>query len=187
MICEAPVSGLSRLMRQTLIALTAFFTACAAGQDGLDALHADIVSDYPTVSHVSVAAAPLTSDTIFLDIREPEEFAVSHIPGAVRVSMDAGPADVLAMLGDVSGKRVVAYCSVGRRSSIFAEIMQDTLLSEGAASVANLEGGVFGWHAQSRPLENEKGRTDVVHPYDEIWKRYVPRQDAVSYTPVELR
>ncbi len=176
-------------MRQMLavFGMLGMLTACSSGQDGLDALHADIVSDYPTVAHVSADAAPLAPDTIFLDIRNPEEFAVSHIPGAVRVSINAEPADVLAQLGDVSGKRVVAYCSVGRRSSIFAQEMQDALLVEGAASVANLEGGVFGWHAQSLPLENEKGRTDVVHPYDEIWKRYVPRQDAVSYTPIPAR
>ena len=175
-------------MKNLVFALAAIvLSACASGQDGLDALHADIASDYPSVAHVSADPSPLSADTIFLDIREPAEFAVSHIPGAVRVPMDAAPADVIARLGDLSGKRVVAYCSVGRRSSIFAESVQDALLGEGAASVANLEGGVFGWHAQSLPLENEKGRTDVVHPYDEIWKRYVPRQDAVSYTPIPAR
>ena len=174
-------------MKRLFIPVLLSLAACAAGQDGLDALHADIAPDYPSVAHVSADATPLASDTLFLDIRESEEFAVSHIPGAVRVAMNAAPADVLAQLGDVTGKRVVAYCSVGRRSSIFAQDMQDALLGEGAASVANLEGGVFGWHAQSLPLENEKGRTDVVHPYDEIWKRYVPRQDAVSYTPIPAR
>ena len=85
-------------------------------------------------------------------------------------------------MGDVSGKDIVAYCSVGRRSSIFAKDMQEALKAEGAVSVANLEGGVFGWHADRRALENENGATDLVHPYDEIWKRYVPRQDAVSYS-----
>lgn len=155
--------------------------ACASGQDGLDALHADIVSDYPSVSHVSADAV---GDALFLDIREPDEFAVSRIPGAVRVPPDASEAEVLARLGDVSGRRIVAYCSVGRRSSVFARAMQDALVAEGAVSVSNLEGGVFGWHADRRPLENADGATDAVHPYDEIWKRYVPRQDAVSYRPV---
>jgi rhodanese-related sulfurtransferase len=173
-----------RNARQAVVgSFLTLLTACASGQDGLDALHADIVSDYPSVSHVSADALP-AGDVLFLDIRDPEEFAVSHIPGAVRVSLGTSPEDVMARLGDVSGKEIVAYCSVGRRSSIFAKDMQDALAAEGAMSVVNLEGGLFGWHAERRALENETGQTtDVVHPYDEIWKRYVPRQDAVSYTP----
>ena len=167
--------------RIALITAFAALTACASGQEGLDALHADIVADYPSVSHVNAEALP-NGDVLFLDIRDPEEYAVSHIPGAIRVSFGASPDEVMAAVGDVSGKEIVAYCSVGRRSSIFAKDMQDTLKASGAVSVANLEGGVFGWHADHRALEDARGATDLVHPYDEIWKRYVPRQGAVSYS-----
>ena len=167
---------------RALIVAALLLGACAGGERGLDALHADIRDDYPGVAHVQASAVP--DGAVLLDIREPEEFAVSRLPGAVRVDMDAGAADVLARIGDVGGRDVVVYCSVGRRSSIFAQAVQDELLASGAASVRNLEGGVFRWHAERRPLENAKGRTDAVHPYDEIWRRYVPRQDGVSYAPL---
>ena len=178
-----PFSSIRRGLLSGLVAATFALAACAGGEDGLDTLHADIVSDYPGVSHIDSEALAALERPVILDIRDPAEFAVSHIPGAVRVGLDEDAADVLARL-DVQGRPVVAYCSVGRRSSIFAQAMQDALLAQGATSVANLQGGVFSWHAREMPLENAAGRTDVVHPYDEIWKRYVPRQDAVSYTPV---
>lgn len=159
--------------------------ACVSGADGLSTLHADIVSDYETVSHISSDQLnPQNADAvIILDIREPEEFAVSHIPGAIQIDPSINEADLLTRIPDLNGRNVVVYCSVGRRSSIFAERMQDTLVANGATSVTNLEEGIFGWHAEKRALVDADGVTDVVHPYDEIWKRYVPRQDKTAYVP----
>ena len=54
----------------------------------------------------------------------------------------------------------------------------------GAASVSNLENGIFGWHNENRELVDAKGATDAVHPYDAIWKRYVQRKDKARYTPL---
>ena len=54
----------------------------------------------------------------------------------------------------------------------------------GAASVSNLENGIFGWHNERRELEDAGGKTDVVHPYDATWKRYVQRKGKASYTPL---
>ena len=165
-----------------IFAAALLLVACAGGERGLDALHADIRADYPGVAHVQADTVP--NGAVVLDIRDPAEFAVSRLPGALRVDVDASTAEVLARAGDLSGRDVVVYCSVGRRSSIFAQRVQADLLASGAVSVSNLQGGIFRWHAQRRPLENARGRTDAVHPYDEIWRRYVPREDGVSYTPL---
>lgn len=159
--------------------------ACASGQEGLDKLHADIVADYPAVAHLPAEA--LTPDRrnqmLLLDIREPDEFAVSHLPGAVQIDPSISSDDLLAQLGDISDKDIVVYCSVGRRSSDFANRMQSKLIARGAVSVANLENGVFGWHDEQRELTDAEGPTDAVHPYDEIWKRYVSRKERARYTP----
>lgn len=161
------------------------FSACAVGQEGLSEIHADIVGDYPTVSHVT--ADDLTTiraeNILLLDIREPEEFAVSHLPGAVQIDLDISETALLDRIGDIQDKEVVVYCSVGRRSSIFAERMTAALESKGATSVSNLESGVFGWHNERRVLTDAKGETDVVHPYDEVWKRYVVRAEKARYSP----
>jgi 3-mercaptopyruvate sulfurtransferase SseA len=50
-----------------------------------------------------------------LDVRTPEEFAVSHLTGARLVSPDSKVVDVLATLD--RQRPVVVYCSVGYRSS----------------------------------------------------------------------
>ena len=157
--------------------------ACAGGSDGLDALHADIAADYPAVAHVSAGEVAAMDDVVLLDIRDPAEFAVSRLPGAVRVGLDDAPETVLARLPDLEGRRVVAYCSVGRRSSIFAQRMEAALREAGASSVSNMEGGVFRWHGDKRPLVDDSGATDAVHPYDEIWKRYVVRKEGTAYVP----
>ena len=168
------------------IALTSsLLIGCAAGDEGLAAIHADIVSDYESVAHVSPEdyLKRDTSNILLLDIREPEEYAVSHIPGAVRVDPSASVETTLTQIGDVTGKDIIVYCSVGRRSSNFAAREQIALIKMGAASVSNLENGIFGWHNARRELEDAAGKTDVVHPYDAIWKRYVRRRDKAVYVP----
>ena len=167
------------------IALTSsLLIGCAAGDEGLDAIQADIISDHKSVAQLSAEdyLELDRSDILLMDIREPEEYAVSRLPGAVRVNPNASAATLIHM-GDVTGKKIIVYCSVGRRSSIFAEREQTALMKMGAASVSNLKHGIFGWHNERRELMDANGETDAVHPYNGIWKRYVRRKDKARYTP----
>lgn len=158
--------------------------ACSGGDAGLTDIHRAIVSDLPAVSHITADELDLNiSDLLLLDIREPDEYAVSRLPGAVWVSPDISSESALIQIGDVSGKQVVVYCSVGRRSSEFADRLQGDLRARGAVKVSNLENGIFGWHNETRDLVDAEGQTDLVHPYNEIWKRYVSRQEKARYTP----
>jgi rhodanese-related sulfurtransferase len=170
------------------IAISAsLFSACTGGETGLDRVHADIVSDHATVEHLSSDAfAKLETDNLLiLDIREPEEYAVSRIPGAIWVSPNATSEMAAIQIGDATDKDIIVYCSVGQRSSLFAERVQADMLANGATSVSNLERGIFGWHNESRPLVDANGSTDAVHPYDAIWKRYVERQENARYAPLQ--
>ena len=169
-----------------IAAAASVLSACTAGEDGLEAVHADIVSDHSSVAQISPDAFLKLdpSNTILLDIRDPEEYAVSRLPGAIWVTPGASAETALIQMGDVTGKKIIVYCSVGRRSSIFAEREQDALLEMGATSVANLEQGIFGWHNESRALVDAGGVTDAVHPYDAVWKRYVERGEKARYTPI---
>ena len=169
-----------------IAATSSLLSACAAGEDGLDAIHADIVTDHSAVAQLSPEDYLKldTSNIILLDIREPKEYAVSRLPGAVWVNPSASAETALLQMGDVRGKQIVVYCSVGRRSSIFAEREQEALLKMGATSVVNLERGIFGWHNEERALVDANGTTDAVHPYDAIWKRYVERDEKTRFTPV---
>ena len=125
--------------------------------------------DVPTVSTASLASAMASGGApLLLDAREPAEYAVSHIPGALRVDPGArGPAldSVLAALP--AGREVVVYCSVGYRSAALAERLREA----GASRVSNLEGSIFRWANEGRPLEGEAAARGLVHPYSETWGR----------------
>lgn len=95
-----------------------------------------------------------------LDAREPAEYAVSHLPGAIQVAPDAQAAQLKGRV-DFS-KPLVVYCSVGYRSSILAR----RLTAAGAKQVVNLEGSIFKWANEARPLVHGDAATHKVHPYN---------------------
>ena len=71
---------------------------------------------------------------------------------------------------------IVAYCSVGYRSSVFAERLQRA----GYLNVRQLDGGIFQWANEGRPLAGGK----VVHPYNARWGRYLHSELRVAVAPV---
>ena len=150
----------------------------------LNALHQGIISDYSQVSHISAEAFDRqnTDDIILLDIREADEFAISHIAGAQRIDPEVSTESLLTQLPrDLTDKTIIVYCSVGRRSTALAARAQTHLLVKGAADIVNLEGGIFGWHNEKRPLISASGSTDYIHPYNEYWNRWVKRKDKARY------
>lgn len=105
---------------------------------------------------------------VLLDVREADEFAVSHLPGAIRIDPDASLAQLRRTVGTLAPKTtVVFYCAVGSRSSRLAKRVIKNLLANGAESVVNLRGGIFAWHKAGFLAVNADGPTTEVHPYDE--------------------
>ena len=130
-----------------------------------------ITSDYPNVLSISTdsLAERLSGDAaprpVLLDARSPEEYAVSHLPGAHRVdpAADAYPSlDTLA-----ADTPLVVYCSVGYRSAGVAQALRD----QGFTNVANLKGSIFRWANEGRPVYRDGQRVATVHPYDATWGR----------------
>lgn len=98
---------------------------------------------------------------MLLDVRTEDEFKVSHLPNAVREV----PPEAIA-----SGRPVVAYCSIGWRS---AEAVR-RLVQAGHANVFNLEGSIFAWASEGRPLELHGQAVHKVHPFDSKWGKLLP-------------
>ena len=102
---------------------------------------------------------------VLLDVRTPEEWNVSHLPGARRVEPDASAAS--AAMGLSKETPIVTYCAVGYRSGEMA----DRLRAAGFANVRNLEGSIFQWANEHRPLMHDDERVSQVHPYNTFWGR----------------
>lgn len=155
----------------------------------LRAVERDIERAFPDVSQLHPETLALwrahgSRRLILVDVRGPEEFAVSRIEGAVRIDPGAASADVLAQLGDrASGADIVLYCSVGQRSSSLARRAQRDLIAQGAQGVHNLRGGLFAWRNAERPIVDGAGPTERVHPYDETWGRLLKRPGDAAYFP----
>lgn len=130
---------------------------------------------YDDIPHEPAQAASGRAGTFLLvDVREAEEYAVSHIAGAVRIDPDASAEEAMAVIAPLrAGRPVLFYCSVGVRSSELAERTQQALAAEGAQSV-NLKGGIFRWASLGLPIENAKGPTRLVHGYDRLWGKLAP-------------
>jgi rhodanese-related sulfurtransferase len=146
-----------------LILLILSLAACE--QDGLNwpDVNAEIQEKFPKVERISVSELKTKDlqDVILVDVRKKEEFAVSHIPGAVNLE---DPFDI-AELASQSDKGVVVYCSVGYRSAAVVHELNNL----GITNATNLEGSIFEWANEDLPLVNKSGSTRDVHPYDEYW------------------
>lgn len=106
-----------------------------------------------------------TSGVLLLDAREPKEFAVSHLTGALHVGYD--DFKLTAMPDSLAKDRpIVVYCSVGYRSEKVAE----QLRAAGYSQVSNLYGGIFEWVNQGNPVVDSRGSvTQRVHAYSRTW------------------
>jgi rhodanese-related sulfurtransferase len=112
---------------------------------------------------------------VLFDVREPAEFVQSHIAGALRVPPDAPAAAVLAEhRARMAGATVVLYCAVGWRSGVMLQGIRQAAAEAPAASLLNLRGGIFRWHAERRPLEFGPGASGV-HQFDAAWGRLLQR------------
>ncbi len=128
-----------------------------------------IHSDFPDVTRITPEelAAKLESrdgpKPLLLDVREPEEYAVSHLPGAIRVQPGSDASEALASIPKDTS--IVTYCSVGYRSS---ELVK-RLMEQGFVNVVNLEGSIFEWANKGYPVERDGAVVEQVHPYDAEW------------------
>ncbi|NJL45165.1 MAG: rhodanese-like domain-containing protein [Leptolyngbyaceae cyanobacterium SM2_3_12] len=96
-----------------------------------------------------------------LDVRKAEEFAISHLPQA----RHAPNVNAVLALGLPKHQPMVAYCSVGYRSARLVEQLQ----AQGFTQVHNLEGSLFQWVNEGRPVVREGQPVAVVHPYNSVW------------------
>jgi len=150
----------------------------------LEKTHSKILDKFEGVEHLnSNDLLQLDSgEYVIFDVREQDEFEVSHIENAIRVSPDIDADAFLQEHADtISNKMVVLYCSVGVRSSILASKILNSSSTPINSKVYNLQNGIFGWHNQQLSLMQKDQPTDYVHPYNFFWKSMINRKDKTRY------
>jgi rhodanese-related sulfurtransferase len=147
--------------------LLAIFLCLVACTPEWDSVKATIRRKFPEVHQVTTSqladqlAATNKSKPVLLDVRTEAEYAVSQLSDACRIDPDSSAAQV-NMNKDTP---IVTYCSVGYRSSAFAQ----KLKSAGYTNVSNLEGSIFQWANEGRPIVSADGPAKKVHPYNARW------------------
>jgi sulfur-carrier protein adenylyltransferase/sulfurtransferase len=95
----------------------------------------------------AVALRHTTGDAVFLDVRDPQEYNLGKIPGAVTISRGNLEKNVEGQVP--REKTVVVYCANGNRSAFAAE----TLREMGYGTVRSLREGFSGWVAEGGEVE----------------------------------
>ncbi len=146
-----------------LVLLVLVLPACQGDTLNWDQVNAEIQQKFPDIKQISIDElnAKDNKNILLIDVREDNEYAVSHIPGAININNPK----TIAKLAVQSSKDVIVYCSVGYRSAIMAKELENL----GITNVANLKGSLFAWANDGLPLVNQSGSTREVHPYDEHW------------------
>ena len=112
----------------------------------------DLVSAAKTHVHeitVDAAEAAIRDADVLIDVREADEFAAGHIPGAINV-----PRGVLEFKlsstpeMDARDLRVVLYCKTSGRAALAARAMHDM----GYLQVQSIAGGFDAWVAAGKPV-----------------------------------
>jgi len=129
-------------------------------------MYAGYKKDFPNVRDLSPQQAMelLNRDKlVFVDIRKPEEMAVSMLPGAVSEQY------FLNHPNQYKDKTIVAYCTISYRSGVFAR----DLAKEGIA-VLNLRAGILAWTLEGGKVYDKSGKVvKRVHVYGDKWD-YAP-------------
>ncbi len=154
-----------------LLAVLSFVFGC---QDRTDRSWSTVISEvrtrFPDVEQMSTnelarsLEEPGNGKPVLIDVRTPQEYAVSHLKGAVRAQTVQ---EVESLVHGDKDVPLVLYCSVGYRSSQLAS----ALMEAGFRHVRNLEGSIFKWANEGRPVYRDGKAVHAVHPYDEDWGR----------------
>ena len=96
----------------------------------------------PRAAHEKVSAGA----AVFIDIREPDEYARAHIPGALSMPLSAIAAGAARL---EAGRDAIFHCRTGMRTNANCDRL--AAHAEGPAYV--LEGGFDAWRAQGLPVE----------------------------------
>jgi rhodanese-related sulfurtransferase len=133
------------------LALTAPLTACSSTDNEAAPTQVEVVAEASIgperVDAIMFSALVATAGVTVIDVRTPEEFAISHIQGAVNYNVE-GP-DFANQIAELDPAGIYAvYCQSGNRSQSAVAQMS----SAGIENIFELESGITGWENAGFPV-----------------------------------
>jgi molybdopterin/thiamine biosynthesis adenylyltransferase/rhodanese-related sulfurtransferase/molybdopterin converting factor small subunit len=84
-----------------------------------------------------------------LDVREPQEYQICRIPGAVLIPLGQVGSRVQEIAAAAEGRPIVVQCKMGGRSAKATQLLRE----RGLARAQNLKGGILAWIDQVDPKQ----------------------------------
>jgi adenylyltransferase/sulfurtransferase len=84
-----------------------------------------------------------------VDVREPQEFQICRIPGAVLVPLGQVGSRVEEIAAAAEGRPIVVHCKMGARSAKATQLLRE----RGLERAQNLKGGILAWIDQVDPRQ----------------------------------
>jgi rhodanese-related sulfurtransferase len=133
----------------------------ATVQSMYEGYRAETFPEVKTAGSRQVAEWLERGEAVLVDVRTPEERAVSTLPGAI-------PADEFeAHIDEFRDQRIVTYCTIGYRSGVYCKEMGE---AAAGLDLYNLEGSVLAWAHAGLPFHDPNGvPTRRVHVYGPTW------------------
>lgn len=91
--------------------------------------------------------APVPDGTVLLDVREQNEWAAGHAPGAVHIPLS----DLPTRFGELDADApILVMCHSGARSARATQWLNDAA----GLDAANVDGGIVAWQGTGLPVEH---------------------------------
>jgi rhodanese-related sulfurtransferase len=107
---------------------------------------------HPSTSTTPTDAHARAEGVVLLDVREDDEWAAGHAPGAMHVPMSRLTPDTVP-----AGTTVLCICRSGGRSSKVTEALRNR-----GIDAVNVVGGMHAWAADGLPIVRADGRPGTV-------------------------
>ena len=166
-------------MPKLILLLSLFISTLTIAQGPRQSYH-DMLRTYykntvPTIQPANLYKKILKHEAIhLLDTREPSEYSISFIKGAIQVGYDKF--DIKSTNSFDKNATIIVYCTIGTRS----EEIGEKLIKDGFKNVYNLYGGLIYWKNQGYPIIDSKGvATKNIHVYSKEWRKWLRKGNPV--------
>ncbi len=101
----------------------------------------------PSAVDVKQAATMQSSGALLLDVREPDEYAQGHAPGAILIPLGQ-LSQRLTEIARYKSQPVALICRSGNRSATAQRLLEQA----GFSATSNVEGGMIAWLKSGLPV-----------------------------------